>query len=1232
MKQVRKAGHGRRWLVAGALAVTAAVCSVVALAQPAQAEDATTYTLYPTPQVMTYGEGTVVLAETADVYVGGDIDNYTVDRLDETLALKGMEKTIYDSVDALPFDGDTDVIVGVQGSGDGVETYVEDLGLTVEEGLFEKTDAYLLAFVPDTDTADARIVVLGKDTDSAFYGLTTVYQLFQQVEGYEVREFTMSDWADVVSRGFIEGYYGNPWSQEDREDLMRWGGYHKLNVYVYAPKDDLKHRLHWRQKYTDEEIEKIAALAKAGNESKCRFVYALLPFYKPGENGMDGNTEESLGTKVDAKFDLVNNYEADLEVLKARYLQVIDAGVRQIALLADDAWNQGGENYLRLLRDLTTWLQELQQLKNPDGSPKYPGLKTTIPYVGAQWTYTGTGESWYQQAPDNIQFVLTGNQTFGAVSSSFIAKVQANTGRNPFMWINWPCTDPLPNYLTMGGHNTFLEAGVEPGSVDGIMLNPMQQSQPSKQAIFMVSEYAWNIWETEDHADQVWQDSFSYLENNSPNATEASDALRELSSHMRMSTSGTTSTSNGNPSADYSASVPGQDRPFGFWVNDESKDFSGETNPAATMDALKDAVEAGTVDAQTIADARATYQRIVDAANTYESKHTNDEMWKQIEPFIKALRDKAQASLLYLDTIEAAQSEDKNDQLAARALLADANAMYEQSRTYTYTQLGTPYEAKAGHEYVEPTLEALKTCAGNAFGQSTDGYTTQLNGLEAYYQSNNDPSALYDDDMSTFYWVHSTSSSTEANASVTVTFPTALEITSIHFLQDTAAAGTGAGDYMTEGTIAYQDALGTWHDVEQLGGRAEVTKSFDNPVTAQAIRVTNTEKREVWWKIYDFSVTVADEDAITADELVQMVADAREIDTDAWTTSAKTALETAIAGAQGSPASLNDAAAELALAMRGELRYTGKGPGELVSNADGAYTVASYGNYKNAYDAFATAMQNANDLSQAEGERLAGQLAAAKEALVATSVRPANPVTGIEVAETPNVIEYETGDALDATGLELTVSYERGPAASVVYGTDNASEFSFSPSTFSTAGDDVEVTVTYGGQTATFTVKVVEATVEPEPQPTTHTVTVVLGNGEANLTFEVEDGKTAPKPADPARDGYVFAGWFTTVDPATGSLSGDYFFTEPVTGDLTIYAGWRPVGGGQQPGQPTTPDPDDNKGDQTGNQPQGNGAQRPAQSGSDGTLAKTGDPASLAAVLATAIAGAGAVVASRRRR
>ena len=223
-----------------------------------------------------------------------------------------------------------------------------------------KTDSYFLA-------SDENVIsVLGKDADSAFYGLTTLYHVFAQMDSLTIRNFEIEDYADVVSRGFIEGYYGNPWSTEDRVNLMKWGGYYKLNAYFYAPKDDPKHRTQWDQLYTEEELaNKIRPLAEAGNESKCRFVYALHPF--PQGNHL--------------RFD--DNYEADLAKLQAKFKQVIDQGVRQIAILADDFWNPGGPNGVRLLNDMTAWLEEVKK--------QYPDMKMTIPYV--PYDYMGNGSS-----------------------------------------------------------------------------------------------------------------------------------------------------------------------------------------------------------------------------------------------------------------------------------------------------------------------------------------------------------------------------------------------------------------------------------------------------------------------------------------------------------------------------------------------------------------------------------------------------------------------------------------------------------------------------------------------------------------------------------------------------------------------------------------------------------------------------------------------------------------------
>ena len=56
---------------------------------------------------------------------------------------------------------------------------------------------------------------------------------------------------------------------------------------------------------------------------------------------------------------------------------------------------------------------------------------------------------------------------------------------------------------------------------------------------------------------------------------------------------------------------------------------------------------------------------------------------------------------------------------------------------------------------------------------------------------------------------------------------------------------------------------------------------------------------------------------------------------------------------------------------------------------------------------------------------------------------------------------------------------------------------------------------------------------------------------------KVKKGETLSVPNPPTREGYVFLGWFT--DAATTKA---YDFNAPVTGDLTLYAGWESANSG----------------------------------------------------------------------
>lgn len=94
-------------------------------------------------------------------------------------------------------------------------------------------------------------------------------------------------------------------------------------------------------------------------------------------------------------------------------------------------------------------------------------------------------------------------------------------------------------------------------------------------------------------------------------------------------------------------------------------------------------------------------------------------------------------------------------------------------------------------------------------------------------------------------------------------------------------------------------------------------------------------------------------------------------------------------------------------------------------------------------------------------------------------------VTSIAVAKSPAKLVYNSGESLDTTGLELTVTKADGTTETVTSG------FSVSPSgTLSNTGAaaaNVTVTVSYKNCTATFTVKVNPAATSSAPETSTET-------------------------------------------------------------------------------------------------------------------------------------------------
>lgn len=86
-----------------------------------------------------------------------------------------------------------------------------------------------------------------------------------------------------------------------------------MDSYLYAPKDDYKHRAYWRDLYTVEEAEHLTGLITAARESGITFYYALSP-----------------------GLDITYSSAKEVTALKRKLEQVSQFGCIAFALLFDD--------------------------------------------------------------------------------------------------------------------------------------------------------------------------------------------------------------------------------------------------------------------------------------------------------------------------------------------------------------------------------------------------------------------------------------------------------------------------------------------------------------------------------------------------------------------------------------------------------------------------------------------------------------------------------------------------------------------------------------------------------------------------------------------------------------------------------------------------------------------------------------------------------------------------------
>ncbi len=302
-----------------------------------------------------------------------------------------------------------------------------------------------------------EIILAGYDADGLFYAEKSLEAM--QAVG-SVPCGVVRDWPAMPERGVIEGFYGNPYSHAERLRLFEFMGRQKMNVYVYGPKDDPYHRVHWREPYPATEAARISELAAKARENHVQFVWAIHP-------GLDIRWEKSDSLAI-------------LHKLQAMY----DIGVRAFCVFFDDIGGEGtrAEKQADLLNYLT---QEF--VKKHTDVASLMMCPTQYNKAWASGDYLHTLGS---RMDKSVRIMWTGNTVVDMIDHGDMQWINDQLGRKAYIWLNYPVTDYCIDHLLMGAtYGNGLDISEQ---VSGFCSNPMEYVEASKVSLYSIADYAWN--------------------------------------------------------------------------------------------------------------------------------------------------------------------------------------------------------------------------------------------------------------------------------------------------------------------------------------------------------------------------------------------------------------------------------------------------------------------------------------------------------------------------------------------------------------------------------------------------------------------------------------------------------------------------------------------------------------------------------------------------------------------
>ncbi|WP_394922944.1 beta-N-acetylglucosaminidase domain-containing protein [uncultured Robinsoniella sp.] len=653
------------------------------------------YEIYPVPQSVSYDSSETptefTIGEEVNVVLEDGIDQYTLRFLEEILNNYNRNITFSNAV----AQGKSNILLGIAGSKQQADQYAGTQVTVQNQELFRQTDGYLLNAKRDS-ASQGTIVILGKDTNAVYYGLATLQMMFSSFAGNRFLNVQIEDYASMATRGFIEGFYGG-WDYANRKSLMLFARDFKMNTYVYASKTDPYHKNDTL--YPSDELDKIRDLVQTGMETKVDYAWSIhISYFFNRLNSYPVGSDE-----YNSKFS--ENYEK----LLTKFGQLYDAGVRKFDVLNDDF---GAGTHAEVVRLLNLLDRDFIQEKGC--------RRMTYCPQGYNKAWSGNGQELetLKNLNDTIDIYWTGDDVNAPITQDTVNFLKEKTGHDPVFWLNYPVNEHGASGIYLGDIIHYARSNVK--GLAGAVSNPSRFAQANKPGLFQLAALFWNNTDYENQAEQVFKDSFKYLQ------PEVYDAYLTIARNV--------------------SNCPGSGRVPGGFPESEYLEQKLDTVTSKILNGASLGEDSDVVDLTT------EFDHIITSVQVFYDQCENSDLIQELDPWLKSLNDIANGGKSVLSSITAFQNGDT--QTAWSDFATAAKALETQASYPTYS--GSDRMALAGSKRLEPFVSKAAAQAKNLLepylnpnpSQFSPSFYGMLGGVEK--NDNAESAKIFDGDPVTY--------------------------------------------------------------------------------------------------------------------------------------------------------------------------------------------------------------------------------------------------------------------------------------------------------------------------------------------------------------------------------------------------------------------------------------------------------------------------------------------------